>query len=191
MAKPFHREHPYLTAVMSIIIVLLVIDALSDRFGPNHYHSHGPIGSSDHGWHDDGYRHGMAWRKWAHDLFDGENKGMPGRHCRDGMESWAESRLFMGRGSEDGIVVSEADWEKFLDTEIRKRFPNGFTVIDVGGYWGEGAGASYSEPAKVLLLLHDGSEYDAVNEIGAAFLEQFNQSSVLRTDSFACLKFMG
>jgi hypothetical protein len=189
MAEPFHHKHPYLTVLILLIILLVVTESITDWLGYRHYH--GRDGSSYHGQHDDG--HGRDWRDWARHHFDGDHKKgkIRGGECQEGMDRWAESLLFLGRGSETGNVVSDADWQQFRDSEIRTRFPDGFTVLDADGHWGAGSGASYSEQTKILLLLHDGSEYDIVDEIGDAYIEKFGQESAIRVDSFVCLKFMG
>lgn len=109
--------------------------------------------------------------------------------CLDDLQNWAESRLIMGQGADGGTAVSEADWQAFVEAEIRPRLPLGFTVLDAAGHWGDGAGGFFPEPAKVLVLLHDGSGRDTVTAIGAAYLETFDRNFVLRADSPACVRF--
>jgi hypothetical protein len=183
MADPFHHKHPYLTVLMVLVTLLVVTDFISDWLWRDRHH--------------DGFRYGPVWHEWARQNLSGkdadefENKPLKrGAKCGDGLDRWAETRLFMGRGSEGGQVVSDDDFEQFLDNEIRTRFPDGFTVLDAGGHWGSEDGKRYSEQTKLLLLLHDGSKYDTVDEIGEEYLEQFDQSSVLRADGFACVKFI-
>ena len=111
--------------------------------------------------------------------------------CEDGGERWTEYRLFMGRGEGEHEVVSDADWENFLADTITPRFPDGLSVIDVAGQGSSNDGTIERERTKMLLVLAPPGN-DAVNrmnEISAEYKQRFNQNSVLRVVTEACVAF--
>ena len=111
--------------------------------------------------------------------------------CEDGGEQWVEYRLFMGRSDGDREVVSDADWEKFLADTITPRFPDGLSVMDVAGQGTTADGTIERERTKMLLVLAAAGEeaMDRINEIGAEYKQRFNQNSVLRVVTEACVAF--
>ena len=61
--------------------------------------------------------------------------------CPDGTEAYTEYRLFFGRGNADNRqVVSDQQWEKFLEDTITREFPAGLTVLDAYGQYTDPAG---------------------------------------------------
>jgi len=111
--------------------------------------------------------------------------------CEDG-ELWHEYRLFMGRGSGGEEVVGEEDWAAFLADTITPRFPDGLSVIDVAGQGANADGTIERERTKMLLVLvppSDETALNRMNEIGAEYKQKFNQNSVLRVITPACVAF--
>ena len=112
--------------------------------------------------------------------------------CEDGGEAWTEYRLFMGRGDGDIEVVSDDAWAAFLADTITPPFPDGLSVIDVAGQGTTADGTLERERTKMLLILvppGDETALDRMNEIGAEYKQQFNQNSVLRVITEACVAF--
>ena len=111
--------------------------------------------------------------------------------CEDGGELWTEYRLFMGRSADGGEVVSDQDWDGFLADTITPRFPDGLSVIDVAGQGTTSNGGIERERTKMLLILapQGGDALDRMNEIAAAYKQRFNQNSVLRVITEACVAF--
>ena len=112
--------------------------------------------------------------------------------CADEGELWHEYRLFMGRGSGGAEVVSDADWAAFLADTITPRFPDGLSVIDVAGQGTNADGSLERERTKMLLILvppTDETALNRMNEIGAEYKQRFNQNSVLRVITPACVAF--
>ena len=112
--------------------------------------------------------------------------------CEDGGELWHEYRLFMGRGSGGVEVVGEKDWAAFLADTITPRFPDGLSVIDVAGQGANASGTIEQERTKMLLVLvppSDETALNRMNEIGAEYKQRFNQNSVLRVITPACVAF--
>ena len=112
--------------------------------------------------------------------------------CEDGGELWHEYRLFMGRGDGDREVVGDEDWAAFLAGTITPRFPDGLSVIDVAGQGTTADGSLERERTKMLLVLvppTDETALNRMNEIGAEYKQRFNQNSVLRVITPACVAF--
>ena len=170
------------------LVILLVLAGLAARFVLPH--------TGFHGWgHHDRGGDGYSWDGGGKDR-DGKGRegkrgkwrGVPG--CpRE--QRWIETRIFMGRDIDgDRLGVSEADWRDFLDSEIRTRLPDGFSVADVYGY-SAADNPNHQKWTKVLILLHDGSEGKraALDGIADAYLARFEKNAILRTDAFSCVEF--
>ena len=110
--------------------------------------------------------------------------------CEDG-ELWTEYRLFMGRSDGDREVVSDADWKAFLAETITPRFPDGLSVIDVAGQGSRDDGTIERERTKMLMILvpPDEDAEDRINGIAAEYKARFNQNSVLKVVTQACVAF--
>jgi uncharacterized protein DUF3574 len=89
--------------------------------------------------------------------------------------------LLFGRARPDGAIVSDAEWEAFLDEHVTPRFPRGLTVIDVRGQYRMNTGEIVREPSKLLMVLHDGGAKNraALEEIRQIYKQLFDQESVL------------
>jgi hypothetical protein len=100
------------------------------------------------------------------------------------------AELIFGRNIGDRLGVSEAAWRRFLDEEVTPRFPNGFTVLDSRGQWGEG-GRIIREPGKVLLvaLEEEGRDGASLEAIVSLYKRQFRQKSVVSITRPACVGF--
>jgi DNA/RNA-binding domain of Phe-tRNA-synthetase-like protein len=92
-----------------------------------------------------------------------------------------EANLFFGRNIKGGGEVSEAEFQDFVDREITPRFPDGLTIFDVGGQFLDSTDTLIKEKTKgVTLILEDTSVNErAIDEIITAYLQQFQQESVL------------
>lgn len=121
--------------------------------------------------------------------------------CPPDTLAWTETRLFFGRDIGDVGEVSQEQWRDFTVAEIIPRFGDGFTVLDGAGYW---KGASCKavlvdggcEKSKILLVQYPpssdlGTGADAkLNAIAAAYIKQFNQEAVMRSDTPVCTQFI-
>lgn len=105
-----------------------------------------------------------------------------------GSEPWVQTELYFGRGSETTErQVDAEEWQDFLDTEVTPRFPDGLTVLDGYGQFLNSSGTIIAEDSTVLIILYpadpSGETSAALDEIRDAYNEQFDQESVLRTDT--------
>jgi hypothetical protein len=95
--------------------------------------------------------------------------------------STVSDRLFFGRSIPGGGEVSDAQWNAFVTEVIMPRFPDGFTVWRGSGHWKGNDGASVSEDASVLEVVHarDAATNAKLAEIAQAYRQRFNQEAVM------------
>ena len=114
----------------------------------------------------------------------------PQSTCPADLKPMTSAELYFGRSIPGGGVVSDADWQRFLDEEVTPRFPNGLTVQDAFGQW-RGQGGIVREPSKRLVLVLSGTAADEAKlaAVRAAYRARFRQESVLLFESRGCGSF--
>jgi hypothetical protein len=111
--------------------------------------------------------------------------------CPKGQDYLHTARLFLGRSADARPAVSEAEFNKFVASELTPRFPNGLTVIDGGERW-RGSGDRLVREAQKVVLIVLPSEGEASKRIAAvrdAYKARFHQDSVLLVGQAACVSF--
>jgi hypothetical protein len=105
-------------------------------------------------------------------------------------ELFARTELFFGLNMPGG-VVSQDDFQRFVDTQVTPRFPDGLTVVDAKGQFRGASGQPEKEDSKVLILLYPFAKESsqAIEDIRAAYKSAFQQQSVLRVDERSCVSF--
>lgn len=93
-----------------------------------------------------------------------------------------QDELYFGMSQPGGGMVSEAQWQKFLNSEITPRFPKGLTVMDAFGQFLERGGNLGREKTKVVILIYHNSpeKQTAIQDIIKIYKSQFQQESVMR-----------
>jgi len=111
--------------------------------------------------------------------------------CPAGTDRFAEYRLFFGRSKGAVEVVTDTAWRAFLAEEITPRFPDGLTVLDAAGQWRDSSGAVVRERSKLVLILAEpgAAAMQRTEEIARAYKRAFEQESVLRAVTTACVSF--
>ena len=111
--------------------------------------------------------------------------------CPEGTELFARYELFMGRSNQTGEVVDDSAWSAFLEDAVTPRFPDGLTVLDGQGQWRGSDGTVQKERSKLLVILAPPGEDGArlINEVSDEYKRRFDQESVLRVVSDACVSF--
>jgi hypothetical protein len=107
-------------------------------------------------------------------------------------EIWKRTELYFGSEQPDGEVVTEAEFQQFVDEEVTPRFPDGLTLLTGYGQFRNSTGAIVKERSMVLILLYPLTMSDAntkLEEIREAYKDAFEQESVLRIDSFSLISF--
>jgi Protein of unknown function (DUF3574) len=89
------------------------------------------------------------------------------------------TELIFGRARPDGSVVSEAQWQAFVDQHVAPRFA-GFTVFPVTGQYRDRTGRLVREDSFLVLLLHepDAKSRAAIEEVRAIYKRLFDQETV-------------
>ena len=108
-----------------------------------------------------------------------------------------QAQLFFGRDIAGRGMVSEEEWQRFLDEEVTSRFPAGFSVADLDGQYRNAGGGIARERSKELLIVVPGGTAVAAGAADEAKLaairdtykRRFNQDSVLLVESAVCAAF--
>jgi|SRR4028118_384285 Protein of unknown function (DUF3574). len=101
------------------------------------------------------------------------------------VEVFTRDELFFGRNKLGGEIVSDAEWQQFLDAEVTPRFPDGLTVVDAYGQYLNSARILTIEKTKILILIYKETpeKNQAIKAIIDSYKRKFNQESVLRVTS--------
>ncbi len=88
-------------------------------------------------------------------------------------------------------MVSDLEWQQFLDSEITPRFPDGLTVLDAYGHYRNSQGNLTREKTKLVILIYKNSpeKNQAIQAIIDSYKQKFQQESVLRVTSLAEVAF--
>ena len=99
------------------------------------------------------------------------------------------AELVFGRISDGAPGVSEAQFAKFLQQEVGRRFPDGLTVVDAQGRWFPPAGGAIRGPSKtVMIVLRGGADdREKLEAVRAAYTERFHQPSALLLANQSCV----
>ena len=99
------------------------------------------------------------------------------------------AELVFGRVSEGEPGVSEAQFAKFLQQEVSRRFPDGLTVVDAQGRWAPPAGGAIHGPSKtVMIVLRGGADdRDKLEAVRTAYTQRFHQPSALLLTDQSCV----
>lgn len=96
------------------------------------------------------------------------------------------TELFFGTAKPDGMVVSDMEFQAFVDREVTRRFPEGVTLLSGYGQFRGANGRIVQEAAKLLIVLYpaetQGDSSAKIEQIRSAYKAAFHQESVLRAD---------
>ena len=104
---------------------------------------------------------------------------------------WARSEVFFGLSRPHGPMITNGEWQTFVNEVVTPKFPSGLTIVDSAGQWRNANGRIEQEPSKMLVLLHPQSPViDAqIDEIRALYCQRFNQEAVMKVTSAAHVAF--
>jgi hypothetical protein len=99
------------------------------------------------------------------------------------------AELVFGRVSNGAPGVSEAQFSKFLQQEISRRFPDGLTVVDAQGRWAPPANGAIRGPSKTVMIVLRGrtDDRDELEAVRTAYAERFHQPSALLLADQGCV----
>jgi hypothetical protein len=99
--------------------------------------------------------------------------------------AFVRTELFFGTAKPDGVVTEE-EFNTFLDEVVTPLFPDGLTVVKADGQFKGEDGVTIKEDSFVLILLYPFESQKAssrnIDHIRAEYLRQHQQESVLRVD---------
>ena len=103
-----------------------------------------------------------------------------------GSVHFARTELFFGTAKADGTVVTDVEFNLFIDDTVTPRFPDGLTLLKADGQFRDANGTIVKEASFVLILLYPLEGFvessQKINVIRESYKEQFLQESVLRVD---------
>jgi hypothetical protein len=90
-----------------------------------------------------------------------------------------------------GHVVTEQEFQTFVDQHVTPSFPDGLTLLSGKGQFRSSSKQIEREDAKVLILLYPytNNNNKAVEQIRKDYKDEFQQESVLRVDGQSCTSF--
>ncbi|HEY9691981.1 MAG TPA: DUF3574 domain-containing protein [Oculatellaceae cyanobacterium] len=96
-----------------------------------------------------------------------------------------KDELYFGLSIPGGGLISDAEWQKFLDDVITSRFKDGLTVVDAYGQYLEHSGKLAKEKSKIVILTYESSaeKNREIEEIICLYKQMFRQESVGRITS--------
>ncbi|HWI29633.1 MAG TPA: DUF3574 domain-containing protein [Stellaceae bacterium] len=109
--------------------------------------------------------------------------------CAPPARAMPEVELFFGRGLPGGGMVSERDWQRFLDEAVTPRFPDGLTVLDAEGQWRDGDTVQRERTKLLLIVAPPAPDLEArLAAVIDGYKQRFQQQAVLRIDRTACVR---
>ncbi|MBE9012589.1 DUF3574 domain-containing protein [Pseudanabaenaceae cyanobacterium LEGE 13415] len=101
------------------------------------------------------------------------------------------TELVFGLSKSNGSIITEKEFQRFMDQEVTPLFPDGLTVITATGQFKDPNATVIKEQSKLLLLLYpfDGESNRRIEHIREVYRNLFQQQSVLRTDARSCVSF--
>jgi len=106
-------------------------------------------------------------------------------------DAMTQTTLYFGLNRPQGAVITEAEWQTFVDSEVTPRFKAGLTVFAAKGQWLGNDGKLARENSKALLLIHapDKASEQGIEALRAIYKQRFAQDSVMRVVAAACVAF--
>jgi hypothetical protein len=99
--------------------------------------------------------------------------------------AFVRTELFFGTAKPDGVVTDE-EFEAFVDEIVTPRFPDGLTLLEADGQFRGSDNVIIKEKSFVLVLLYPVETQRVssrrIERIRAIYKERFQQQSVLRVD---------
>ncbi len=102
-----------------------------------------------------------------------------------------KDELYFGLSKPGGKIISEAEWQQFLNSAIAPIFREGLTVINANGQYLNQNGELIREKTKLVILIYpsDITKNSRIQEVVAKYKQRFQQESVLRTTTNVKLSF--
>jgi hypothetical protein len=115
----------------------------------------------------------------------------PALSCRSPARAMTRLEMLFGSTRPNGPLITDDEWELFVDAEVTPRFPAGLTVLRGPGQWQERSGAVSREDSRILVIWYEPkSQHDTgIEAIRSAYKTRFDQESVMRVEGSSCVSF--
>ena len=120
---------------------------------------------------------------------------VPTLSCTAPLEPHLRAALYMDRSNRNapsGILTDE-EWERFVDDVLVKHFPAGGTMFSNSGWWRRPDGSRSGGPGKTLVMLvrasEAGSHRAAVQAVIDEIKKRYRHRSVLWEEDWVCAAF--
>lgn len=116
---------------------------------------------------------------------------IPSLTCTVADSALVRETLYFGRNRPGGGVVTDGEWQNFLEQVLTPRFPAGLTVVDATGQWRGRSGAIEQERSHIVTVFHAGDDVSrtAIREVAQEYKRRFQQEAVLRERVPTCTAF--
>lgn len=110
--------------------------------------------------------------------------------CREGLTQYSKATLYFGTSYPDGII-SDDQWQEFLDEIVTPNLPEGMTVMNTYGQWLRPDSLIVKEPGKVIIHLYpyEENKSDKIQSVIDGFKERFKAQSVIWEEEIVCVSF--
>lgn len=117
--------------------------------------------------------------------------GCGNENTNDEASEWLESVVYLGMNIPGNGVVSEAQFQDFLENVVSKEFPLGITVFDSYGQMQKDDGEIEKQLTKVILIVHanNDEELEAVNRIIDEYRRRFGTPQAMHTKTEIYVEF--
>lgn len=107
--------------------------------------------------------------------------------CPPGMQSIVLDSLYFGTAKPEGVVTDQ-EWDTFLNDTVGREFPEGLTSWTTYGRWRNPSGSVTTETSHLLQLAHDGGKDQErrVQWVIHTYKSRFHQDAVMRIRSLVC-----
>lgn len=98
---------------------------------------------------------------------------------------YIRTELYFGLSKPTGGIITENEWQNFVNDIITPLFKNGYTTIDAEGRWLDvQAHKTITEKTKIIIIIYKKSKYtdDAINKIIETYKKMFDQQAVMQLD---------
>jgi hypothetical protein len=108
--------------------------------------------------------------------------------------AWMETDLYCGMSRNDGSIITDPQFNRFINDVVTPRFPDGLTILPANGQYRNSDGQITHEPTRVIVILYRAAAADpsraALQRIAQQYCTQFGQESVLEVDRPARVNFV-
>lgn len=110
--------------------------------------------------------------------------------CPEVLTEYNKATLYFGTSFPGGII-SDEQWQQFLDEVVTPNLPEGMTVIDTYGQWLRPDKLIVKEPGKVIIHLYpyEENKSDKIQAVIDEFKERFKAQSVIWEEEIVCASF--